>query len=105
MLCAPEHATLCVHHIRVRARDAGEIPPALRPLLAPGELDNPWAVRRTIKRLLALYLEGKFTPEQARSLTAMARLLLVSTRRPRKRGRPAQPRVRGLAVESHRRAG
>ena len=87
MLRSSAGSLLCLHHTRQAAKEHGKLPPPLEPYIAPGELDNPWAVRRAIKRVLALALEGKFSPQQARVLTNLARLLLVSTRRPRKRAR------------------
>lgn len=55
------------------------------------ELDNPWAVRRAIKRILALTLEGQLNLQQARVLTGLARLLLISSRQMRKDRRRKPP--------------
>lgn len=87
MLRTGTRSTICLYHMRKVGKDQGKLSPALEPYIAPGELDNPWAVRRAIKRILALAMGGKLSPQQARVLTNLARLLLSSTRRPRKPAR------------------
>lgn len=95
MLCSEEHPTLCAHHARMEAREAGLLPPELPPLVAVGKLDNPWAVRRTLKRIFGEVAAGRVNPDQAHAMAHLGRSLLIETRRhtrrkPRKRvGRPA----------------
>lgn len=75
---------LCLYHVRQAAKEGRELPPQLAPYMLARELDNPWAVRRAIKRIMALTLEGQLGLQQARVLTGLARLLLISSRQLRK---------------------
>lgn len=85
MLRSEMHTGFCLHHLRRWLRQNDVEPRKPRPLAAPGTLDNPWAVRRALKRVAQELAEGKIAPEQARAVASIGRLLLISTRRPAKR--------------------
>ena len=87
MLRSVDHPSLCLYHVRQAAKEGRELPPQLEPYMLARELDNPWAVRRAIKRIMALTLEGQLDLQRARVLTGLARLLLVSSRQMRKERR------------------
>jgi hypothetical protein len=90
MLCATPDATLCVHHLRRAMLERGEAPPA-PPLVAAGALANPWAVRRSLKRVFSEVAAGRMDPRNARVLAHLGRLLLFGTRRHRPRRRGGEP--------------
>ena len=87
MLRSADHPLLCLYHVRQAAKEGRELPPQLEPYMLARELDNPWAVRRAIKRIMALTLDGQLDLQRARVLTGLARLLLVSSRQMRKERR------------------
>jgi hypothetical protein len=93
MLRAPEHPTLCLHHARMEALKAGLLPAERPDLVAVCRLDNPWAVRRTLKRIFGEVAAGRVDPDQAHAMAHLGHLLLVRTRRtPRKRASRATER-------------
>lgn len=92
MLRADGHQLgFCPYHIQQWLKQNDVEPPRNRSISAPGALDNPWAVRRSLKLVVRELAEGRFTPDQARALTSLGRLLLISTRRRPKRRRVARP--------------
>jgi len=94
MLLCREHHELCLHHYRRWLKEQDVAPPRL-PIVGAGQLDNPWAVRRSLKHVVRELVDGRMTPEQADVLSKLGRLLLISTRRPRKR-RPRRADKRGV---------
>jgi hypothetical protein len=78
-------ATLCVHHLHQWLKQNDVDPPKPRPLAAPGTLDNPWAVRRSLKQIVREVVDGRLSPAAGRAAIGLARLLLIHTRRTRKR--------------------
>ena len=94
MLRSEEHASLCLHHARREALDEGRLPPELPSLVAAGALDNPWSVRRTLKRLFGEVAAGKISPERAHAMTYLCRFLLVHTRRESRQRRAARRKSR-----------
>jgi hypothetical protein len=85
MLCPPHHPALCLHHIRQAMLENGDAPPTPPPLVAVGALDNPWAVRRTLKRVFSEVVAGRINPANAAVMAHLGRLLLFATRRPRRK--------------------
>ena len=92
MLRSEEHPTLCPYHARLEAREVGRLPVELPPLVAVCRLDNPRAVRRTLKRVFGEVVTGRIDPKQAHALAHIGQLLLVSTRRS-----PKKQKARRLA--------
>jgi hypothetical protein len=92
MLCAPHHPALCLHHIRQAMLENGDAPPAPPPLIAVGALDNPWAVRRSLKRVFSEVAAGRINPGNAAVMAHIGRLLLFHTRRPRRKRRATAQR-------------
>ncbi|MGH9794030.1 MAG: hypothetical protein ACRD5G_04585 [Candidatus Acidiferrales bacterium] len=86
---------LCPYHLQQRLKLNHAESPKPQPFVAPGALDNPWAVRRALRHIIRELAEGRLTPDSAQALASLTRLLLIRTRRPRKRrrGSPA-PAVR-----------
>jgi len=80
-------ARLCLTNPLLARSPLGELPPELPPLVAPGALDNPWAVRRSLKRIFGEAASGRMDPLTARVLAHLGRLPLFSTRRPRRKRR------------------
>lgn len=85
---------LCLPHLRQWLKQHDIDPPKPRPLAAPGTLDNPWAVRRSLKQIVREALDGRLSPDAAHAAASLARLLLIHTRRaPRRRiARPQRQR-------------
>jgi hypothetical protein len=90
MLRCGEHPELCLYHYRRWLKEHDVDPPRV-PIVGPGQLDNPWAVRRSLKHVMRELVSGRMTPKKAEVLSRIGRMLLISTRRPRKR-RPDGPR-------------
>ena len=89
MLLCREHPELCHFHYCRWLKEQDKRPPRLS-LVGAGQLDNPQAVRRSLKHVARELVEGHMTPEQAHVLSKLGRLLLFSTRTTRKRrSRPA----------------
>jgi hypothetical protein len=96
-------ATLCLHHLRQWLKRNDVDPPKPRLLAAPGTLDNPWAVRRSLKQIVREVVDGRLSPAAGRAAVGLARLLLIRTRRTRKRRRSRarrQQEARRAAVVS-----
>lgn len=79
----------CPYHIQRWLKQNDIQPPRTRSISTPGAFDNPWAVRRSLKQVVRELAEGRFTPDQAKQLVRLGRLLLISTRRPPRRRRLA----------------
>jgi hypothetical protein len=90
-------ATLCLHHLRQWLKRQDIDPPKLRPLAVPGTLDNPWAVRRSLRQVVRDVVDGRLSPEAARAAVGLARLLLIHTRRKPKRRTRKGPAAAGGA--------
>lgn len=88
---ASADSPFCAHHLRRWLKQQDFDPPRPRPLAAPGMLDHPWAVRRTLKQVFRETLDGHISPEVAHTAVVLGRLLLITTRRSPKR-RPAKAR-------------
>jgi hypothetical protein len=99
MLCPPQYPGLCLHHWRSASVEKGHAPPAPPPLVAVGALDNPWAVRRTLKRVFGEVAAGRINPGNAAVMAHIGRLLLFQTRRPRRKRRAAAQRPNSASVK------
>ena len=82
---ASDDSPFCAHHLRRWLKLQSFDPPSPRPLAAPGTLDNPWAVRRSLKQVVRDVVDGRLSPEAGRAAVDLARLLLIHTRRTPKR--------------------
>ena len=85
MLRSPDHPTLCLPHARRELLENALLPPAPPVLVAPGALDNPWAVRRSLKRIFEDLAASRLEPRQASVMVYLARVLLTHTRRARRK--------------------
>lgn len=78
MLCAPDHHSLCLHHLRQACKAEGLLPPKPQPAMpVDTKLDSPRAIRRAVKRALRSFASAEITPRQAEVIARFLRLLLA----------------------------
>lgn len=87
MLQSPGRLTFCPHHYRQYLKEEGVS--VSERLAATGALDNLWSIRRALKHTVRDVATGRLTPEAARALTGLARMLLDNTRSTDKPGKEA----------------